>query len=302
MVTVGSTYSQTKLSFWEDMRRRQILHGFFRNQTFVLPSDSERPIDYSVSDRSDIREVFTPAPTPCSWSSFSHEHRSMGVLYRSDNTLFGARVECFGTTSYRKRLLEWFEGCQWLMIFCVIMSPILNRDGSDYNIGSVLSRVPHKVWLMKTFKLRNEEGRSLLLLRDSVLRGASTTSPHTNLWLRRNTVLLPVILSKKFGVDVTEEHNRGWWPWGWVLKIILGQPQDLTFLRESTKTSHTRDWVQVSKVESIVVSLKVTPKSPSTCDKWRTMCETLNVSTPWHTHTHTHDVVCVCVCVCWCDL
>ena len=36
-----------------------------------------RPIDYSVSDS---RVEFAPAPTPCSRSSLSHAHRSMGLF------------------------------------------------------------------------------------------------------------------------------------------------------------------------------------------------------------------------------
>jgi hypothetical protein len=42
---------------------------------------------------------------------------------------------------------------------------------------SVLSS--HKECLIETVELRNKEGSSILLLRDSVLRAASTTSPYT---------------------------------------------------------------------------------------------------------------------------
>ena len=48
-----------------------------------------------------------------------------------------------------------------------LSKPFLNRDVGNCTIGSVLS--PHDVRLMKTFKLWNKEGSSLLLLRYSVL-------------------------------------------------------------------------------------------------------------------------------------
>jgi hypothetical protein len=61
------------------------------------------------------------------------------------------------------------------MVEDVVCHPILYRDGNNRNIGNVLS--PHKGILMETVELRNEEGRSLLLLRDSVLGSESTTTP-----------------------------------------------------------------------------------------------------------------------------
>jgi hypothetical protein len=59
-----------------------------------------------------------------------------------------------------------------------------------------------------------------------------------SLWLRRCTDLLKVIVGENLGVDVTEDQKRGRWPWGRVLKIILGQPQALTFPGESTMPSY----------------------------------------------------------------
>jgi hypothetical protein len=61
------------------------------------------------------------------------------------------------------------------MVEDLVCHPILYRDDNNRNIGSVLS--PHKGILMETVELRNEEGRSLLLLRDSVLGSESTTTP-----------------------------------------------------------------------------------------------------------------------------
>jgi hypothetical protein len=55
-------------------------------------------------------------------------------------------------------------------------NPTLGGDGGDGNIGSVLS--PHKECLIEGVELlKNGEGSSFLLTRDSVLRAASTTSP-----------------------------------------------------------------------------------------------------------------------------
>jgi hypothetical protein len=56
---------------------------------------------------------------------------------------------------------------------------ILSRDGDNCDIGNVLS--PHDVRLMKEVNLWNKEGNILLLMRYSVLRVASRTSPHTRL-------------------------------------------------------------------------------------------------------------------------
>ena len=54
------------------------VRGFFSQPNLALVEDSTRPIDYSVSD---IRVVFSPAPTPWSWSSLLHTHRSMGFFH-----------------------------------------------------------------------------------------------------------------------------------------------------------------------------------------------------------------------------
>jgi hypothetical protein len=51
--------------------------------------------------------------------------------------------------------------------------PILCRDGSNSNVGSVLS--PHKGSLIEAVELRDIEGSILLLLRDTVLGAESTT-------------------------------------------------------------------------------------------------------------------------------
>jgi hypothetical protein len=56
---------------------------------------------------------------------------------------------------------------------------MLKGDGGDGNIGSVL--FPHKEGLIEPVKLREKERSSLLLLRDSVLRATSTTSPYTRM-------------------------------------------------------------------------------------------------------------------------
>ncbi len=114
-----------------------------------------------------------------------------------------------------------------------------------------------------------DRGISLLLLRDTVLGAASTTSPNIDLWLRRH--LFAIIYGQNLGVDVTEEQKRGRWPRGRVLKIILRQPQVLTFLGESTKPSH-KPWSSSIEAESFVTSFKDTPKPPSVWGRWRTMC------------------------------
>jgi hypothetical protein len=67
--------------------------------------------------------------------------------------------------------------------------------------------IPHKGSLKEAVKLRDGEGRSLLLLRDTVLGAESTTSPNIDLPLRRR--LFAIILGEKLGVDVTEKQKRG---------------------------------------------------------------------------------------------
>jgi hypothetical protein len=59
--------------------------------------------------------------------------------------------------------------------------------------------------------------------------------------------------------------------WDRVLKIILGQPQVLTFLGESTKSGH-KTWC--SSIKHIIfgnVVQRHTPKPPSTYGRWRTI-------------------------------
>jgi len=59
--------------------------SIFHNQTFDLPAeDSGRPIDYSESD---IRVVFGPSPTPCSYSSLSNVDRSIGLFHNNTFSL-----------------------------------------------------------------------------------------------------------------------------------------------------------------------------------------------------------------------
>ena len=65
---------------------------FFCNQTFALVSDSARPIDYSISDR---RVVFTPVPTPCSFSSLAHAHRFMVFFH---NQTFALATQILAST------------------------------------------------------------------------------------------------------------------------------------------------------------------------------------------------------------
>ena len=64
---------------------------------------------------------------------------------------------------------------------------------------------------MEVVELRNGEGRVLLLLRDTVLGDESIIRHYMRLCLK---------------------------PRGRVLKVILSQPQVLTFLGESTKSRH----------------------------------------------------------------
>ena len=59
--------------------------------------------------------------------------------------------------------------------------PILDRDGSNSNVGSVFT--PHND-LMEVVELRNGERNVLLLLRDTILGDEFTTSPCMRLCLR----------------------------------------------------------------------------------------------------------------------
>ena len=71
------------------------------------------------------------------------------------------------------------------------------------------------------------------------------------LWLGRHTSLLTSVFGEKVGVDVTEEQKARRWLWGRVLKIILGNPKDLTFLGERTKPNY-KPWS--SSIESGIFS------------------------------------------------
>ena len=84
--------------------------------------------------------------------------------------------------------------------------PVLSQGGGNRNVGSVLS--PHDLRLMKSVKLREKEGSSLLLLRYTVLGIAPRTGPRPRLSWGRCTVLA-VVLDYKAFVDVMEEHKRG---------------------------------------------------------------------------------------------
>jgi hypothetical protein len=69
--------------------------------------------------------------------------------------------------------------------------PVLSRDDDNCNIGNVIS--PYDVNLMKTVKLRKEEGNTLLLLRYTVLGIVTRTSSHPRLNWGRYTVLTVVV-------------------------------------------------------------------------------------------------------------
>jgi hypothetical protein len=86
-------------------------------------------------------------------------------------------VKLFSTTRDRKGLLENFKGLPHADD--LKGDPILCRDGSNSNVGSVL--FPHNGSLMEAVELRNGEGSILLLLRDTVLGADSTTSPYMSL-------------------------------------------------------------------------------------------------------------------------
>ena len=79
-----------------------------------------------------------------------------------------------GTVRDCKRLLEDLKRLP--VLDDLLCKPILKGDGDDDNIGSVLS--PHNEDLIDPVKLRKKGRSSLLLLRDSVLRAASATSPN----------------------------------------------------------------------------------------------------------------------------
>jgi hypothetical protein len=79
----------------------------------------------------------------------------------------------------RKGLLEILKGLPHHDAEDLNGDPILCRDGSDSNVGSVLT--PHKGSLCQAIELRNGEGRVLLLLRGTVLAAESIISPYMSL-------------------------------------------------------------------------------------------------------------------------
>jgi hypothetical protein len=83
---------------------------------------------------------------------------------------------------------------------------MLLGDDSNSSVGG-RALIPHKGILKEEFNLRDGEGSSPLLFRDTVLGAESTTSPNIDLRLRRR--LFAIIVGQKLRVDVTEEQNRG---------------------------------------------------------------------------------------------
>ena len=100
-----------------------------------------------------------------------------------------ANAKLFSETRDRKDLIEVFKRLS--QVDDLLGKPILSRDDSNCNIGIVLS--PYDVRLMKTVEFRKKEGNRLLMMRYTVLRVASRTSPHTRLSWGRCTVL-PIIV------------------------------------------------------------------------------------------------------------
>ena len=99
------------------------------------------------------------------------------VLSGGNDALLRAQAELFGTTRDRKRKFEVLKGLP--VLDDLVCKPILCRDGSNSNIWK--RPPPHKEFLMEAVELRNKEGSSLVLLRDCVLRAASTSSPYMSL-------------------------------------------------------------------------------------------------------------------------
>jgi hypothetical protein len=102
-------------------------------------------------------------------------------------------------------LIEIFKG--WAHDEDLKGDRMLCRDDSNNNVGSVLN--PHNVSLMETVELWKWEGCVILVLRGTVLGGESIIRPYMSLCLRQNTSLLTIVLSEKFGVEVTEEQKWG---------------------------------------------------------------------------------------------
>ncbi len=101
--------------------------------------------------------------------------------------------------------------------------PVLRRNVQTVGyVGSVHS--PQMVGFMKSINLWNKKRTDLLLM-----------------WMRlgRRRVLT-ITVGNKVGVDVPEEQKWRRRPRSKVLEVILGQPQVLTFLRESTKSHNER--------------------------------------------------------------
>jgi hypothetical protein len=105
----------------------------------------------------------------------THLSTQYGVFYSGHDVLLRSKAKLYRATRDRKGLLEVFKRLP--QADDLLRKPILSRDGG--NIGSILS--PHDVSLMKTVKLRNKEGSSLLLLRYSILQVAPRTSARTRL-------------------------------------------------------------------------------------------------------------------------
>jgi hypothetical protein len=113
-----------------------------------------------------------------SWKKVWHlcaEERRLGSGSSGDHTLRGVRKCLLEDLKARDCLLEDLKRLPVLQD--LVRKPALMGNGGDGNIGSVIS--PRKECLIEPVKLRKKERRSLLLLRDSVLRAASTTSPYT---------------------------------------------------------------------------------------------------------------------------
>jgi hypothetical protein len=127
------------------------------------------------------------------------------MLNSSDTALLRTQAKLLNTARDRKGQLEIFNGLPHAED--LKGDPILCRDGSNSNVGSVLT--PHNVSLMEAVELRNNECRVLLLLRGTVLGAESIIRPYMSLCLRRRTSLLTIVLGEKLGVHVTEEQKRG---------------------------------------------------------------------------------------------
>jgi hypothetical protein len=98
--------------------------------------------------------------------------------------------QLFSATCDHKHKFEVPEGLS--VTEYLLGDPMLWGDDSNRNIGD-RTLIPHKENLKESVNLWDEEGNSLLILRDTVLTTESTTSPNIDLWLRRYTFLLTVV-------------------------------------------------------------------------------------------------------------